>query len=97
MKRVDVLADGRVSFSVHLTPRAARETVAGWTGDGSLKVFVTSPPVDDAANSQLLKLLSKSLGVPRSDLSIESGQRSRRKRLSAPAACKNRLSSYPDI
>lgn len=97
MKRVDDLADGRISFLVSLTPRSSRDTVVGWTEAGNLKILVTSPPVDDAANRSLVKLLSKSLDVARREVTIVSGQRSRAKRVTVPASCKNRLSSYPDI
>lgn len=97
MKRVDELADGRLAFSVSLTPRSSRDAVVGWTGAGSLKIHVTSPPVDDAANRHLVVFLSKSLDVRKSDLSISSGLHSRLKRLTAPGVCKNRLLSFPDI
>ncbi len=97
MKRVDELADGRLAFSVSLTPRSSRDAVVGWTGTGSLKILVTSPPVDDAANRHLVAFLSKSLDVRKSELSISSGLRSRLKRLAVPGACKNRLLSFPDI
>ena len=97
MKRVDDVADNRISFLVSLTPRASRDSIVGWTGTGILKILVTSPPVDDAANRRLTKLLSKSLDVPKGDVTIASGARSRTKRVTVPASCKNRLSSYPDI
>ena len=97
MKRVDDLADGRISFLVSLTPRASRDSIVGWTGAGNLKILVTSPPVDDAANRHLTKLLSKSLDVPKGEVAIASGTRSRTKRVTVPSSCENRLSSYPDI
>ena len=64
---------------------------------GSLKVYVTSPPVDEAANRRLTKLLSETLEVPKSEVVITSGFRSKSKRLTVPAACKNRLLRFPDI
>ena len=97
MKRIDERADGTLAFSVRLAPRSSRDSVAGWTTTGDLKVCVTSPPVDDAANRRLAELLSDTLDVPRSDVVITSGFKSRSKRLSVPAACKNRLLRFPDI
>jgi len=97
MKRVDDRSDGRIVFSVSLSPKSSRNEIAGWTPAGSLKVYVTSAPVDDAANRRLIEIVSKSLGVPKSDVSIVSGAKSRSKRLAVPCACKNRLSRFPDI
>ena len=44
-----------------------------------LKIFVSSPPVDDMANKECIKLLSKALRVSRSDIKITSGKTSRNK------------------
>lgn len=97
MKKIDERSDGSIAFSVSLTPRASRDAVAGWTAAGALKVNVTSPPVDDAANRALIELLSETLGVARSRIAIASGQRSRSKRLVVPATCKNRLLRFSNI
>jgi uncharacterized protein YggU (UPF0235/DUF167 family) len=56
-----------------------------------------SPPVDDAANRRLVELLSEMLDLPRSEVVITSGFKSKTKRLTVPAACKNRLLRFPDI
>ena len=47
--------------------------------DGVLRVRVSAPPVDGAANEALLRLLAKRFGVPRSALRIVSGETSRMK------------------
>jgi len=69
----------------------------GWTADGVLRIRVTAPPVDNKANRELIRFLAGQLGVSRSELALAAGASSRRKRLHAPASCKNRLSSFPDI
>jgi uncharacterized protein (TIGR00251 family) len=97
MKAVDELGDGRLAFSVSVTPRSSKDAVVGWTREGRLKILVKAAPVDDAANRQLIKLLSKCLDVSKSDVSISSGLRSRSKRIITPGVCKNRLLSYRDI
>lgn len=97
MKRIEDTADGRTSFSVDIVPRASRNAVIGWSQDGHLKVRVTAPPVDEAANRALIKILSKMLGVPKTDVVITAGARSRAKRIVVPAVCKNRLSRIGDI
>jgi uncharacterized protein (TIGR00251 family) len=97
MKKADERSDGRIVFSVALTPKSSKDAVAGWTPTGSLKVRVTSAPVDGAANRRLVELLAESLDIPKSDVAIVSGASSRSKRIAVPAGCKNRLFRFPDI
>jgi uncharacterized protein (TIGR00251 family) len=97
MKKLESLGEGRVAFVVSLAPRASRNEVVGWTEAGSLKIRVTAPPVEEGANQQLIKLLSKTLGVTKGDVTIAGGTHSRTKRLVVPEACKNRLLSFEDI
>ncbi len=72
-------ADG-VSFEVAVQPRSSRAAVDG-EREGALRVRLTAPPVDGAANKQCVALLAKVLGVPKSALEIVSGIGSRRKRI----------------
>ena len=68
--------DGAVTFEVRVAPRASRNRVIG-VRDGALKVALTAPPVDGAANEALRKLLAKALGVSKSDVEIVRGDRAR--------------------
>jgi uncharacterized protein (TIGR00251 family) len=61
-------------------PRARRSEVAG-TRDNAIVVRLNAPPVDGAANSELIRLLAEVLGVPRRSIQIVSGERSRNKRV----------------
>lgn len=70
------MASARIT--VRLTPRAARDEVAGFDGD-VLRVRVTAPPVDGRANDALVRLLAKRLGVRRGAVSVVGGRTSRRK------------------
>lgn len=97
MKKIDERRDGRLAITVSLSPRSSRDAIVGWTPAGALKVCVTSPPVDDAANRSLIELLSRTLDVARSEIAIASGLTSRSKRLLVPAECKNRLLRFSDI
>ena len=97
MKQIETLGDGCLAFVVSLVPRASRSEIIGWSDSGHLKIRVTSPPVDDAANRQLVKLLSKTLDVQQRQVKITAGMRSRKKTLSVPNTCKNRLLSFVDI
>lgn len=51
--------------------------------NGSIRVRITAPPVDGAANARLLKYLGAILDVPSSTLSVRSGAQARHKRIFA--------------
>ena len=67
-------------LSVVVVPRASKSEVVG-EHDGALKVRIAAPPVDGAANAELIRLLAKKLGVPKRDISIVQGGTSKKKRL----------------
>ena len=64
----------------HLQPKASRDEFTGLHGD-RLKIRLTAPPVEGKANAQLLAFLGKAFGVAKSQVSLESGQQSRQKRV----------------
>lgn len=72
-------------LAVRLTPRGGRDAVEGWALDADgrpyLKVRVSSPPVDGAANAALVAFLAKTLRIPRSAVKLASGETARLKRL----------------
>lgn len=76
---------GATFVSVRLTPRADRDAVEGAAtlADGSvvLKVRVRAVPEDGAANHALVRLLAKSLGVPKSAVSVVAGASRRLKQV----------------
>ena len=74
-------AKGGVCITVRVVPRAARSGIAG-TRDGDLLVRLNAPPVDGAANTELIEVIAKALGVPKRTVSITSGEKSRRKTVS---------------
>jgi len=67
-----------VTFAVKVIPRASRNEIAGVEGE-ALRVRLTAPPVEGAANAALLAFLAEVLGVPKRDVRLVSGQTSRRK------------------
>ncbi len=69
---------GAVTFDVKVQPRASREKVVGIEGD-RLKIALTAPPVDGAANEALVAFLATALGVGRRDVEIVRGQTGRLK------------------
>ena len=70
--------DGAVTFAVLVTPRAAL-TKVGPVHDARLKLAVTAPPVDGAANAAVIELLARALGVPKGAIAVVAGDSSRRK------------------
>jgi uncharacterized protein len=70
--------DGALTFDVLVQPRASRAKL-GPLHDGRLKVAVTSPPVDGEANTAVIELIAKTLGVARSAVTVVAGTSSRRK------------------
>lgn len=71
-------SSGRNTFAVKIHPRAKNNAITGEV-DGALKVSLTAPPVDGKANEACIEFLAKLLKVPRSSITIASGQSSRRK------------------
>lgn len=69
-----------VTIDVRVIPRAAKSGVAG-TRDGALLVRLNAPPVEGAANSELVEVIAEALGVPRRAVTIVAGERSRMKRV----------------
>ena len=69
---------GGISFSVRVHPRAKKNSITGEIG-GALKLALTAPPADGAANQACVEYFSKSLKVPRSSVTIASGERNRTK------------------
>jgi len=67
-----------VRFAVRLTPRSSSNRVDGVI-DGVLRLRVTAPAVEGAANTALLQLLAEELGVARRDVRIIAGATSRQK------------------
>ena len=70
--------DGGVRVRVHVQPRAASTEIAGVHGD-ALKVRLSAPPVDGAANEALMALLAERFGVPRRAVRVVSGHSARAK------------------
>lgn len=70
--------DGEVELAVHVQPRAGRSEVVG-VHAGRLKVRLAAPPVEGAANEELVRLLARTLGVAPSDVTITRGHGARLK------------------
>jgi uncharacterized protein len=67
-----------VTFTVKVHPRAKKDAITGELGD-ALKVSLTTPPVEGRANEACIEFFANLLKVPRSSVTIASGQASRNK------------------
>jgi len=69
---------GALIIDVQVVPRASRAAVGPEIGD-RLRVAVTAPPVDGAANAAVIEALAAAFGVRRAAISIVRGEKGRRK------------------
>ena len=72
--------DDGVVISLHVQPRASKNEIVGEV-EGALKIRLTSPPVEGAANKLCCEFIAKLCGIPKRDVSIVSGEKSRHKRV----------------
>lgn len=69
---------GGVSFAVRVQPRARKNAITGEL-EGALKIALTAPPVEGKANAACIEFLAELLNLPRSSITIASGETSRKK------------------
>lgn len=67
-----------ISFAVKVQPRAKKNAITGELGD-ALKLSLTAPPLEGRANEACIEFFANLLKVPRSSVTIASGETSRRK------------------
>ena len=70
--------DGALRFEVHAKPRSKKSRIVGPRGD-ALEVALAAPPVDGAANEELVRFLAEALGVPRRSVTLVRGETSQKK------------------
>jgi uncharacterized protein (TIGR00251 family) len=70
--------DGKVLFKVRVVPRSSRNEIVG-EHDGALRVKLTAPPVEGAANAALVKILAREFDVASGAVEIVSGKSSKTK------------------
>jgi uncharacterized protein len=71
-----------IAIHVRLTPKSSAARIAGAGRHGEravLKAYVTAPPEDGKANAALVQLIAAWLGMPKSTVTVASGQKSRLK------------------
>jgi len=79
MLRIEQDTENKVlRFAVYARPRASRTEIAGSHGD-ALKIRLAAPPVEGAANAELVSFLAKKLGLAKSAVRLAKGERGRQK------------------
>lgn len=72
------LADQSLRIFVHAQPGASRTEIVG-LHDGALKIRVAAPPLEDRANAELIRFLAECFAVPRRNVELLRGDKSRTK------------------
>ena len=67
-----------ITFAVKLHPRARTNAITGTVGD-ALKLALTAPPVEGKANQAVIEFFADLFAIPRSSVTIASGETSRNK------------------
>ena len=69
-----------IQLTIRVVPRASKPGIAG-IRDGALLVRLQSPPVEGAANEELIQVIAKAFGVTKRDVAIVTGEHSKLKRV----------------
>jgi uncharacterized protein len=72
------------TIAVHVQPGAKRTAVSGVHGE-RLKIRISAPPVDGRANTAVVAFIAEELGIPRAQVSVARGERSRDKLIAIAA------------
>jgi uncharacterized protein (TIGR00251 family) len=75
------LHENEVVFKVQVVPRSSRSEVVG-AHNGSLRIKIAAPPVDGAANEELIRVLAKTVNISRGAVTIVSGHTGKVKQIS---------------
>lgn len=97
MKDIKDSDSGRIRFRVRVQPAAPRNELLGWNTAGELRIKIAAPPREGEANEELVRFLAKRFSLPRREIVVESGEKSRSKIVSAPAALAEALRALPEV
>ena len=78
------IEDNRVSIRIKAQPNASKSEFCEIYGEDAIKIRIKAPAVEGAANKELVKFLSKSFKVPKSDIIFKAGQNSKVKIIEFP-------------
>jgi hypothetical protein len=83
-----------MTLNVRVQPSAKKDEITGWMDDGTLKVKVRGKPLEGKANESLIKFFSETFDIPRNNIEILSGDKSRNKRLKINGIGKETIDKY---
>lgn len=81
-----------LAITLHIQPKARKTEIIGIHGD-ALKVKVAAPPIDGAANEEIIAFFARFLGVPKSRIEMTQGERSRHKTIEIDGVTAGELTS----
>ena len=84
--------DGKLAFKIQVVPRASLSEIVG-EYNGALRVRIAAPPVDGAANKELVRTLARAFNVSRSAVRIVSGHNSKLKQVSVSGTTASALAA----
>ena len=85
------IENGKVSIRIKAQPAASKNEFCEIYGEDAIKIRIKAPAVEGAANKELVKFLSKSFKVSKSDIIFKTGQNSKIKILEFPLTEKFQL------
>ena len=86
------ISDDFLFLNVKAVPGASKSELAE-VRDGRLKVRIAAPPEDGKANEELRSFLAKTLEIPKKDVVLVSGEKSRLKTLRFPVSAREKIES----
>lgn len=75
-------------LEIYLQPNASKNAIIGKHGD-KLKISVTTQPIENKANQELIKFIAKFLNLPKSQINLVKGKQSRNKLIAISPPQKN--------
>ncbi|MGB7293816.1 MAG: DUF167 domain-containing protein [Thermodesulfobacteriota bacterium] len=82
-----------MTIEVKVLPKSGRDEIGRFV-NGTLKVRVSAPPIEGKANERLIELISRAIGMPRSDITIIKGRTSRIKTISIQGVSKSKFNWF---
>jgi uncharacterized protein (TIGR00251 family) len=90
LKAFYTIKDGLIYLSIKAVPGSSKNAFAG-VQDNRLRVKIAAAPEDGKANDELRSFLAKSLGLPKKDLVLTAGEKSRLKTLTLPLSAEEKV------
>lgn len=80
-----------MKLKLRIIPNAKKSEIVGWLDEQTLKIKIHAPPVEGKANDELVRFLSKSWGIKKSEIRIVSGETGRDKVIEVPDGLAERI------